>query len=115
MNGVVMAALADVEEAIELLDKVIRLSFANHWNVHSAVGAKYGELFVTKELWEHQPLIGKERKIRGADVFLARTGKRIEVKWGMLHHEPDDYYFKVRGGHSLLGMGLLEREPVLEG
>jgi len=100
-----MTAFADVEEAIELLDKVIRLSFANHWNVHSAVGGKYGELFVAKELWEHQPLIGKERKIRGADVFLARTGKRIEAKWGMLHHEPDDYYFKVRGSVPYWGWG----------
>lgn len=95
----------DLEEAIESLYKAISLSFKNRWNVHSSIGGKYGELFVANALWKHKPVIGKERKWKGCDINLAETEKRIEVKWGMLHYEPDDYYFKTRGKVPYWGWG----------
>ena len=100
-----MTAFQDVVEAIGLLERIIRLSFENSWNVHSAVGGKYGELLVAKELWDHEPQMGKKRKALGADIFLSKTQKRIEVKWGMLHWNADDHYFKDRGEIPFWGWG----------
>jgi len=88
----------DLGTAIKLLERVIRISFSNNWNVHSPIGAKYGELFVANELWKHESKIGNLRKSlrnipkpTSADIVLSKTQNKIEVKWGMLHHQPDDF------------------------
>lgn len=112
----------DLEIAVKSLEKVICISFSNNWNVHSAIGGKYGELFAACELWKWDPQIGNLRKeIRGlerptsADIVLLGTRKKIEVKWGMLHHKPDDFYFKSRGGVPYWGWGFSSGKQFKDG
>lgn len=103
----------DLKRMEELLRETIEISLLNNWNIHSAVGGKYGEVFVANELRKHGPLIGKERKQLGkevrnptsADVILSRTKTKVEVKWGILHHRVDDYYFNSRGKTPYWGWG----------
>ncbi|MEM3389784.1 MAG: hypothetical protein QW491_10300 [Thermoproteota archaeon] len=94
------------------MEKIVHISFANDWNIHSQIGSKYGELFVANELWEHEPKFGNLRKsLKGiekptsSDIVLSKTGKKIEVKWGMLHHRDGDYYFDSRGRIPYWGWG----------
>jgi len=82
----------DLKRMEELLREATEISLSNNWNIHSAVGGKYGEVFVANALGKHGPLIGNERKhlrkeIRNptsADVILSKTKKKVEVKWGIL-------------------------------
>lgn len=81
----------DLKNAVELLEELIIMPFDKGWNVHSTVGSKYGELFVASQLWNHEPIIGKNRKDfksiprpTSSDIILGKTQMKIEVKWGML-------------------------------
>lgn len=94
----------DLKEALTQLESLTNFSFRNDLNLHSSIGGKYGELYVAYELLPHGPLLGKHRdearnirNPRSADMILQKTGKMIEVKWGMLHYQADDYYFETRG------------------
>ena len=106
----------------ELLREAVEISLSNNWNIHSAVGGKYGEVFVANVLWKHDPLIGNERKhlrkeIRNptsADVILSKTKKKVEVKWGILHHRVDDYYFNSRGKTPYWGWGFSQGTQFLK-
>lgn len=94
------------------LEKVIRFSILNRLNIHSSIGAKFAELYVASELWEHEPKLGKQRgDVKGiehpasCDIVLARTGRKLEVKWAMFHHDPKDSYLKGSGGIPYWGWG----------
>ena len=105
----------DFTELIRILNEmenIIKFSFRNELNIHSSIGGKYGELYVAKELMQHEPLLGKKRdeaknvqNPRSADIVLKKTGKKIEVKWGALHYKKDDYYFRTRGRTEYWGWG----------
>lgn len=106
----------ELKRALTQMEDLIKFSFRNNLNVHSSIGGKYGELYVAYELLPHGPLLGKHRdeardirNPRSADVFLRKTGKKIEVKWGMLHYQDDDYYFKTRGKTEFWGWGFGEK------
>ena len=86
------------------MERAIRYSFSNNLNLHTSIGGKYAELFVASELWRHGPRLAGERgKVRGVknprgcDIVLAGTGRRLEVKWAMLHHRGDDPFFRGSG------------------
>ena len=112
----------DLKRMEELLQETVEISLSNNWNIHSAVGGKYGEVFVANALWKHGPLIGKERKQLGkelrnpasADVILSKTKKKVEVKWGILHHRVDDYYFNSRGKTPYWGWGFSQGTQFLK-
>jgi hypothetical protein len=102
----------DLKKAVNLLRELVCMSFDKQWNIHSAVGSKYGELFVASELWKHEPIIGKKRnELKGisrptsSDIVLYKTQKKVEVKWGMLHHRDGDYYYDTRGKVPYWGWG----------
>src|SRR3989304_4937662 len=102
----------DLKKAVNLLRELVCMSFDKQWNIHSAIGSKYGELFVASELREHEPIIGKKRnELKGvsrptsSDIVLYETQKKVEVKWGMLHHRDGDYYFDTRGKIPYWGWG----------
>ena len=89
------------KEILPSLEKVIRFSLLNKLNLHSSIGGKYGELFVVNELWKHDPRIGHSRydvkdikNPASSDICLERTRIRLEIKWAMLHHREQDYFFK---------------------
>lgn len=84
-------------EILPRLERVIKFSLINNLNIHSSLGGKYGELFVAYNLWSHEPKLARERyevkdvkKPGSCDIVLAKTKKRIEVKWSMLHHRLED-------------------------
>ena len=88
-------------EVIPKLEKIIQFSLKNNLDLHTCTGGKYGELWVASELWKHEPKLSHERsavkgveKPTGCDIILTRTKKKLEVKWGMLHHRGDDSFFK---------------------
>lgn len=104
----------DFKKAAKQLEELIIISFEKKWNIHSALGGKYGELVVASELLKHEPKIGENRKcvkdiIRptSADIVLLKTKKKIkiEVKWGMLHHLEGDQYFDTHGKIPYWGWG----------
>jgi hypothetical protein len=92
------------------LEHLIDFSFQNNLNLHTSIGGKYAELFVATELWEHEPkLAGEREKVKevknpkSCDIVLAKTKKKIEVKWGMLHHDKDDPFVKGSQGIPFWG------------
>lgn len=106
----------DLEKVLADMENIINFSFKNNLNLHSSIGGKYGELYVARELMQHRPLLGKGRdkakgikNPRSADIILEKTGKKVEVKWGALHHEQDDYYFQTRGKTEYWGWGFGEK------
>jgi len=110
------------EEVLHALERVIRFSLKNNLNTHSSVGGKYGELWVASELWAHDPkLAGERRKIKGirnptsSDIVLAKTLKKVEVKWGMLHHRVDDGLVKRVQGVEFWGWGFSKGTQFLDG
>lgn len=93
------------------LEKVIKFSFSNGLNIHTSVGAKFAELYVASELWEHEPKLGKQRldtavrNPRSCDIILAKTEKKLEVKWSMFHHGTNDPFARRCGGIPFWGWG----------
>jgi len=93
------------------LERVIKFSFLNGLNVHTLVGAKFAELYVASELWKHEPRLGQQRwntKVErpgSCDIVLAKTGKKLEVKWAMLHHSQNDSFVKRCNGIPFWGWG----------
>ena len=71
----------DLKRMEELLQETIEVSLSNNWNIHSAVGGKYGEVSVANALWKHGPLIGKERKQLGKEL-------RNPGLWSSLDFDP---------------------------
>jgi len=103
---------SELKEILNKMEDIIKFSFRNGLNIHSSIGGKYGELYVAKELMQYEPLLGKRRdeaksveNPRSADIVLKKTAKKIEVKWGALHHEENDYYFRTRGKTEYWGWG----------
>ncbi|MCW4047343.1 MAG: hypothetical protein NWE99_07255 [Candidatus Bathyarchaeota archaeon] len=83
------------------LEKVIKFSLLNDLNIHTPVGGKFAELLVAADLWKHEPKLGRHRgEIKGVqrpgscDVVLAKTEKKLEVKWAMCHYRQNDPFVK---------------------
>jgi hypothetical protein len=102
----------DLRKALTNMEDAIKFSFENDLNLHSSIGGKYGELYVAYKLMTHDPLLAKRRNeakgIRNpcsADMILKNTSKKVEVKWGALHHKEFDYYFRTRGRTEYWGWG----------
>jgi len=100
-------------EVLPCLERIIQFSLINNLNVHTSIGGKYGELWVASELWRYKPRLAKERydvkgveKRGSCDIILEKTSKKLEVKWGMLHHRKNDEFVKkVREGVPYWGLG----------
>lgn len=98
-------------DVLPCLEKAIKFSLSNGLNIHTPVGAKFAELYVAFELWKHEPKLGRQREIGGVehpascDIVLAKTRKKLEVKWAMLHHRLDDPYVKRCSGIPFWGWG----------
>ncbi len=99
-------------EILPSMEQVIRFSLRNGLNLHSSVGGKYGELFVVNELWKHNPHVGHSRyqlknikNPASSDIYLKKTGTKLEVKWAMLHHREQDYFFRNSGRFRHWGWG----------
>jgi hypothetical protein len=94
------------------LEKAIKFSLLNNLNIHTSVGAKFAELYVASELWEHEPKLGQQRgKIKevkhpaSCDVVLAKTGKKLEVKWAVFHYIESDPFVKRSSEIPFWGCG----------
>jgi len=69
-------------------------------------------LYVASELWKHElKLVQQKGGIKevkhpaSCDVVLAKTGKKLEVKWGVFHYNPNDPFVKGSGGILFWGWG----------
>lgn len=107
---------------LSCMERVIKFSLLHNLNIHSPIGGKYGELFVAYNLWSHEPKLGSERykvedvtKPGSSDIILANTKKRIEVKWGILHHRPEDPVVKRAEGIPFWGWGFSKGNQFKEG
>lgn len=100
---------SELKEVLDCLEGAIRFSLLNNLGVHTSLGAKFAELYVAYELWEHKPLFGEMRRIArvphptSCDIILERTGKKLEVKWAMYHYRPDDPFVRRCGGIPFWG------------
>lgn len=99
-------------EILPCLERAIIFSLSNSLNIHTSIGGKYAELFVATELWKHKPkLAGERKKVKGVtnpgscDIVLDKTKKKLEVKWGILHHREDDPFIKGSQGIPFWGWG----------
>ena len=99
-------------DVLPSLEKVIKFSLLNNLNIHTAVGAKFAELYVTSELWEHEPKLAQQRwgikEVRhsvSCDIVLAKTGRKLEVKWSVFHYSPNDLFVKGSDGIPFWGWG----------
>lgn len=106
-------AKSELAETINKLEELIKFSFNKKLNLHSTIGAKYGELYVAYQLYNHNPLLASwrtesesiKRRKTSADIILDNYGKKIEVKWGALHHLDNDYYYEKAGKIEHWGWG----------
>ncbi|MEN3062214.1 MAG: hypothetical protein ABC595_03815 [Candidatus Methanosuratincola petrocarbonis] len=86
-------------DILPCLEKSIKFSFLNGLNIHTPIGGKFAELYVASELWKFEPKLGQQRGSVGVsrpgscDIVLAKTRKKLEVKWAMCHHGQDDPFF----------------------
>lgn len=101
----------ELKRVLNCMDKVVTFSLLNGLNVHTSVGGKYAELFVAHELLKHDPKLGQRRKeveinrSGSCDVILAKTKKKLEVKWAVLHYDPKDPFVKGAQGIPYWGWG----------
>ncbi len=108
----------ELSEYLDKIEDVIKFSIKHNLNVHSYLGGKYGELWVIKELWQHEPKIADERgdvdvkNANSCDVVLAKTRKKIEVKWGRYHE--NNKVTKQTKGISCWGWGFSQGTQFLK-
>ena len=85
------------EKILPYLDYIGSFSIKNNLNIHTSIGSRYAELYAFVELSRFDPLIGIERlrvsnkieRPRSADIILAKTLKKIEVKWSVYHYKDE--------------------------
>lgn len=99
----------------------MKFSLKNNLGLHTSFGGKYAELWVTYELWPHEPKVGHERctvkdieNPYSCDVVLAKTKKKLEIKWGMLHYRSDDPYMKGANGILFWNWGFSTGKQFME-
>jgi hypothetical protein len=110
------------DKILPCLEQAIIFSFSNGLNIHTSIGGKYAELFVAAELWELEPKLAGERKSvksvknpGSCDEVLAKTGKKLEIKWSMLHHRQDDPFVKGSQGIPFWNWGFSSGKQFIEG
>ena len=101
-----------INDILPSLEKVIKFSLVNDLNIHTPVGGKFAELLVAADLWKHEPKLGRHRgnvktvqRPRSCDVVLAKTKKKLEVKWAMCHYRQDDPFVGRCGALPFWGWG----------
>jgi hypothetical protein len=83
-----VARSGDLKKITGLLEECVRILARQDGitagTILPAIGSKFAEFWVANHLIEYPPQMGKNRNKRGADIFLRRIKKRIEVKYSTL-------------------------------
>jgi hypothetical protein len=86
-----VALSRDLKRIADLLEECVRIlarpDGISHGTVSPAIGSKFAEFWVANRLAEYQPQIWKSRNKGGADIYLRRIDKNIEVKYSTLRSE----------------------------
>ncbi|MEM4204295.1 MAG: hypothetical protein QXS54_09535 [Candidatus Methanomethylicaceae archaeon] len=119
MKGINEPRKDKLEEILGYMDKLIVYSLSHGLNLHTAIGGKYGEVYVSLGLWKYKPNIGSNRgnvegvsNPKSCDIVLDMTKKKLEVKWGMLHY--DDDFAKRCDGIPYWGWGFSKGRQFLD-
>ena len=78
----------DLRRITDLLEECVRIlaqpGGITSGTISPAIGSKLAEFWTANHLAEYQPRMGRTRKKGGADIYLSRINKRIEVKYSTL-------------------------------